>query len=74
MEMLHHPWIRTYQRRTSVVMPQILRCVLRGVQGLGRCWVQTQGPAVCACCCPRQRKGLQCVSRVGTFSDLAYKI
>ncbi len=21
MEMLHHPWIRTYQRRTSVLMP-----------------------------------------------------
>lgn len=25
MEMLHHPWIRTYQRRTSVRIPQMIR-------------------------------------------------
>jgi hypothetical protein len=25
MEMLHHPWVRTYQRRASVLMPQVSR-------------------------------------------------
>ncbi len=33
MEMLHHPWIRSYQRRTSVIMPTKMVRRRSAVQG-----------------------------------------